>query len=125
MKRLHLLFVYNANSDLFSSLTDFVHKIISPQTYNCSLCALTYGNVTMKQEWKNFLENLRAEKTFLHKDEFENQYKQLFDLPAIFQLNENGPVVLVSSDEISRCNSLGELMKALLHQIQLLEGNPV
>ena len=125
MMSLHLLFVYNANSDLFSSVTGFAHKIISPQTYNCSLCLLTYGNLTMKQEWKSFLAALPAEKTFLHKDEFESQYKQSFGLPAIFYLKENRPVVLMTSDEINRCTSLNELMTGLLQQIQLLESYPV
>lgn len=121
---LHLLFVYNANSDLFSSVTDFVHKIISPQTYDCSLCALTYGNVAMKHEWKNFLKELPAEKTFFHKDEFEKQYKQSFDLPAIFYLKETRPVVLITSNEINRCTSLTELITALSNRIQLLENSP-
>jgi hypothetical protein len=124
MNSLHLLFVYNANSDLFSSVTDFAHKIISPQTYNCSLCALTYGNLTIKQEWKSFLKELPAEKTFLHKDEFEKRYKQSFGLPAIFYLKANQPVVLLGSDDINRCTSLNELITALLHQLQLLKSSP-
>ncbi|MGI8952546.1 MAG: hypothetical protein ACR2FN_13295 [Chitinophagaceae bacterium] len=49
-----LIFVYNADADLFSTLTDFAHKILSPSTYQCKLCALTYGNISMKQEWKFF-----------------------------------------------------------------------
>ena len=75
MKEQELIFVYNANSDLFSTVTDFAHKLLSPSTYNCNLCALTYGNFTIKQEWKSFIEELAIKTVFLHKDEFEKQYK--------------------------------------------------
>lgn len=40
-----LIFVYNAKSGLISAFGDMVHKIVSPATYPCSLCALTYGAV--------------------------------------------------------------------------------
>ncbi len=48
MNKQLLIFVYNANSDLFSTVTDFAHKILSPSTYQCQLCALTYGNFSKK-----------------------------------------------------------------------------
>ncbi|MBA3647638.1 MAG: hypothetical protein H0W62_03650 [Chitinophagales bacterium] len=70
-----LIFVYNVNSDLFSTVTDFVHKILSPSTYQCKLCALTYGNFSLKQEWKAFIESLLIETVFLCKDEFGNSIK--------------------------------------------------
>ncbi len=79
-----VIFVYNANSDLFSTVTDFAHKILSPSTYQCQLCALTYGNFSKKQEWKYFVESLSIQTVFLHKDEFENQYKIKTALPAVF-----------------------------------------
>ena len=120
MKRLHLLFVYNADAGLFSSVTDFVHKIISPATYNCSLCKLTYGNLAMKQQWKQFLENLPADKTFLHKNEFEKQYAQSFPLPSIFYLQENQPVELMNAAEINTCPSLEQLQEAVSNQVKTL-----
>ena len=70
-----LLFVYNASSNLFSTVTDFAHKILSPSTYQCRLCALTYGNFSIKQEWKSFIESLPVKAVFLYKDEFEKEFK--------------------------------------------------
>lgn len=32
-------------------MLDAAHKLISPATYSCSLCALTYGAVSMKRSW--------------------------------------------------------------------------
>ncbi len=112
MKR-QLIFVYNANSDLFSTVTDFAHKILSPSTYSCQLCALTYGNFSVRQDWKSFVEALPIEAQFLHKDEFEKTYKQQADLPVIL-ISENGAIgEFASKQEIRDCTSLNDL-KALV-----------
>ncbi|MGI8580916.1 MAG: hypothetical protein ACR2KX_01890 [Chitinophagaceae bacterium] len=58
--------------------------MLSPSTYQCNLSALTYGNFSKKQEWKYFVESLSIETVFLHKDEFENQYKIQPVLPSVF-----------------------------------------
>ena len=36
-----LLFVYNADSGFFNTLADIGHKLFSPATYPCQLCAIT------------------------------------------------------------------------------------
>jgi hypothetical protein len=70
MKEQKLLFVYDAGSDLFNSVTDMAHKIFSPGTYECHLCALTFGKFSIKREWKLFVESLPMESGFLHKAQF-------------------------------------------------------
>lgn len=81
-----LVFVYNADGGLFNSLADRAHKILSPQTYQCNLCSLTYSNFGMKKEWKEFLSRLELPMEFLHRDEFEAQYgMEETPLPAIFK----------------------------------------
>ena len=50
-----LIFIYNAESGLFNAVSDYLHKVISPDTYACSLCQITYGNLGMKKKWKDFL----------------------------------------------------------------------
>ena len=70
MANRQLVFVYNADSGLFGTATDFTHKILSPSTYRCRLCALTYGNFTIKDEWKSFIAQLPFSITFLHKNDF-------------------------------------------------------
>jgi len=39
---MNLIFVYNANGGLVNSWLDTAHKIVSPSTYSCSLCAITF-----------------------------------------------------------------------------------
>ena len=37
-----IVFIYNAKSGTVNSLIDWAHKIVSPDTYECSLCSMTY-----------------------------------------------------------------------------------
>ncbi|MEX0288178.1 MAG: GTPase, partial [Flavobacteriaceae bacterium] len=73
-KKLHkLLFIYNANSGLGNMLLDGAHKILSPSTYECKLCDITYGAFTERKIWKAFRKESGIEMEFLHKDEFLEQ----------------------------------------------------
>ncbi len=113
-----LLFVYNANGDLFSTVTDFAHKIIAPSTYQCRLCALTYDNFSVKQEWKSFIETLPVKAAFLHKDEFEKRYQLKTDLPAVF-ISKNGALtVMINRQEIDSCQSLKELKNSVAQKLE-------
>ena len=110
-----LIFVYNANSDLFSTVSDFAHKILSPSTYKCELCALTYGNFAIKQDWKAFIESLPLTTIFLYKDEFEKQYQIEHDLPAVYLRKHEAIEEIISRPEIEGCRSLDKL-KILVEQ---------
>jgi len=86
-----LVFVYNADSGLFNSLADLAHKIFSPQTYQCNLCAITYSAAGMKKEWKDFLDQLDVPMEFLHRDELKASHgMEGVCLPAIFKKVGNG-----------------------------------
>lgn len=69
-----LIFVYNADSGLFNALGDAVHKLMSPATYPCILCALTYSNVGMRREWRAFTASLEPKSELLHADELAARY---------------------------------------------------
>ena len=49
-----IIFIYNADDSFSSKAIDFIHKIVNPETYQCSLCTLTYGNVSMKNDVSPF-----------------------------------------------------------------------
>ena len=111
-----LVFVYNADSGVFNLLTDVAHKIFSPQTYSCNLCAITHSNFGMKNEWKEYLETLDTPLEFLHADEFETKYQfGKVELPAVFK-EENGSLILmVNAAAINECNSIDDLKQRLTH----------
>ena len=50
-----LVIVYNADAGLAAALFDAVHKVVAPATYPCSLCAVTYGALTMRPQWRRYL----------------------------------------------------------------------
>ena len=117
MKNQKLLFVYNADSGLFNIVSDFAHKIISPRTYACDLCALTYGNFTMKHEWKTFLNALPLSVSFMYKNDFVKQYNLAIELPAVFIQSDDDLHVLISNQAIKACEDLQQLKQLLTSRL--------
>lgn len=105
-----LVFVYNADSGIFNTVTDIAHKIFSPKTYSCNLCAITFGNFAMRQEWKEFLEKVDADLEFLHRDELAERYG-IADagLPAVFLKAGDRLETWINKAEIDGCSSIDEL----------------
>ena len=104
---------------------DSAHKILSPKTYQCRLCDLTYGAFKEKKAWKNFRKQNDMEMKFLHADEFEKLYKSkfrpAFQLPVVLIENQYDLDVLISSkglDKIKDCQSLIDKVKALIEKIE-------
>lgn len=108
--RATLVFVYNADSGLFNTVTDIAHKVFSPETYSCQLCALTYGTFSIRGEWKAFLETLDADFEFLHRDELAGRYGMRdVALPAIFRKEGGTLFPFATADEINACSDLASL----------------
>ena len=105
-----LVFVYNADSGMFNTLTDIAHKVFSPQTYECNLCAISHSYLSERSEWKDFISNLGAECEFLHRDEFEKKYQiKDKDYPIIFVKNENSLDVCLDANAINGCDDMDKL----------------
>ncbi len=111
---LKLLFVYNADSGLFNSLSDYVHKVFSPKTYSCNLCKLTYGHIGMKKKWKDLISSLDVEVSFYHKDQFQKKFPgQTESYPCLYKLSGESLNLLLSSDEIAEAKDLDELTEVV------------
>jgi len=109
-----IIFVYNADTALAAVIADFVTKLITPKSYACNLCMVTYGAFTMKPEWKKFLRELPLTVNFLHRNEFRERYHKDTPLPAAFSLVEGKPVLLISAEEMNRLSSVEELKTLVL-----------
>lgn len=107
-----VIFVYNADSGVVSSVKDYFHKIMRPSTYACKLCAITFGNLGMKKEWKNYVYkdfNLLVE--FLHRDEFEARYGMKdVALPAAFLKDNSSLTPIITAEEINDCETMDDLI---------------
>src|SRR5919108_3634154 len=113
-----LVFVYNADSGLFNTLADVAHKIFSPRTYPCNLCALTNSAVGMRKGWKRFLDELDRPLEFLHADELKARYGVAGGaLPAVFKKGGEGIEVLVEAASINACRTMDDLKRLILNRL--------
>jgi hypothetical protein len=111
-----LLFVYNADSGLFNTLGDIGHKLFSPATYPCRLCAITHGVLAERAEWRAFVESLGVPCEFLHRDQFRDRFPSGgIPLPAVFRLVDGQPRVCVEAAALTACSGLVDL-KALIRR---------
>jgi hypothetical protein len=118
-----LLFVYNADSGVMNALRDYVHKVVSPATYECNLCALTYGNLGMRREWADLIDGLGVPVGFLHKDELRDGHGvDGVPLPAVLLRRAGGMSVLIPAEEIDGLRSLEELEDLVSARVEGLRG---
>ena len=114
-----LVFVYNADSGLVNTLLDIGHKIVSPQTYSCNLCALTHSTFSMRDEWKQFVAQLDCSVEFLHRNELKNKYGlEGIPLPVIFRKTDGGLREFIGCEDINRCHTLAELERLVRERLQ-------
>lgn len=114
-----LIFVYNADSGLRNLLIDGAHKILSPSTYACSLCDITFGAFTEHTVWKKFrkkqAQNLEME--FLHKDEFAKAYRSKFGykftFPIVLSETNTDLEIFVRTEELNQLEDAAALIAVL------------
>ena len=108
-----LLLVYNADSGIINALRHAVHKQVFPSTYPCSLCAITYGAVSMRGEWRRFLDSLPMDIVIHHKDDFAAAYPgHGIALPAVLIADSDElPSVLIAAQELDAMTDAAQLME--------------
>ena len=114
-----LIFIYNADGGIMQGIMDSVHKTVSPSTYPCSLCAITYGAFTMDRHWRAWLKALPVPSLFYHKD--DSPYRDVA-LPVV--LVERGGQVepLVPADRLKALDSVDALIAAIEVQLQAMRS---
>jgi hypothetical protein len=118
-----IIFVYNANSGKVNAVLDSMHKITSPSTYTCNLCAITFGVFTEDALWKTFRENSELCMEFYHRDDFEKEFKSKwlpkFDFPVVLSENNEDLEVFLSSDELNAFTTSEDLIEAIMKRSAL------
>ncbi|MDO1502458.1 GTPase [Winogradskyella maritima] len=111
---MELIFIYNAKSGLKQSLFDMGHKLFSPKTYPCRLCALTFDTFSENHIWKTFRATNKAAMVFYHSDEFENHYPNAkYEYPIILNKSKNVLNVVLSAKELNKIENVHGLMTQL------------
>lgn len=110
-----LIFVYNANAGIAAGIMDSIHKTLSPATYECSLCAITYGAFAMDRRWKAWVKALPYEAVFHHRPDFRAAHPEARDiaLPAILRERDGHLEMLLGPGEIAAAASVDALIAAL------------
>jgi len=112
-----IIFIYNADSNIWNKYLDFAHKILSPSTYSCDLCSLTHGNFSENKAWRQFREDVPYEFIFKYKDQFveecnESEYEK-FRFPIILEQKESVLDILVNDKELNMMSSVEDLIETL------------
>ena len=119
-----IIFVYNADSGLLNAVKDYVHKIASPKTYSCNLCAITFGNLGMKKDWKTFIANLNFPVEFLHRDEFFERYHlENIKFPSAFIRRGADISLFITQKEMNSLQSLDDLMKLVTKKVNEIRAD--
>lgn len=107
-----LVFVYNGNSGAINGLIHYLHKKISPETYECQLCSLVYDGMSMNKEWMSFVKSLNIPTEFTHRNTFRKKYGDLTEnFPAIFLFENEKVIKTINASRINELKTLKDLME--------------
>ena len=112
-QNLELIFIYNAKSGVVNELVDVAHKIVSPETYDCNLCALSYGAFFMEKKWSTYIETLPIKSTFTFRDKFSKKGRNNLKFPSVFLRNDVGLEEIITATEINEIKNLDQLIDLL------------
>ena len=97
-----------------NAMMDSVHKVISPSTYDCNLCSITFGLFSENVDWKEFRTNATADMEFLHKDEFEKEYASKFShkytYPIVLAATAEDFEILINTEELNKLKDVNGLI---------------
>jgi hypothetical protein len=114
-----IIFVYNADGGMINTIKDFWKKILSPSAYDCQLCMVSWGNFSMKKDWKEYVENLKYPVEFLHRDEFYKEFPEnKEEFPCALILQDGNLDLLINKDEMNAVKNSEELIQLTNEKIK-------
>lgn len=109
-----LIFIYNASSGKLNALLDVGHKLLSPKTYKCDLCALTHDTFSENKKWKLFRKEIHIDMNFYHSDEFEKAYpNKSFEYPIILKETKDKLTTFLSKKDLKTITSTETLIETI------------
>src|SRR5436309_2725239 len=99
-----LLFIYNADSGVFSAAADSAKKLLG--IHGCALCSLTHSVIGERSEWRSCRETLGVPVAYFHRDELTPEIRRSVGeaLPVVAAQVAGETIVLLDSHAIDRCN---------------------
>ena len=110
-----LLLVYHADSGRWNALWDIAHKVISPDSYPCALCALTHGAFSERSTWGAFRQRHAEGLLILHRDDFQRQYPDMsITTPCVLAREPHGTwLTMLATAEIQGLAGVDALIARL------------
>ena len=114
-----LIIIYNANTVIINQSFDWLHKMVSPETYTCTLCQLTHGQFGAKTDWDNFITKVELPVIFYHKNEFLKQFpNSKLNFPWIGLKNDSHAFeTILDATQINQLKRLTDLLIPLEQKI--------
>ena len=113
-KQKEIYFIYNAKGGKWNYIVDTVHKYVSPSTYECNLCQITY-DLKMKKAWKDFVEKTPHKFHFLHIEELSDhgleKYKN--QLPICLEKNSIEIKIIIDKETMDKFKNEFDLINNL------------
>ena len=114
-----LIFVYNLDKGSLSDVKDHLYSTVPNRPPPCNLCNLVSTPVGMKKAWKRFIADLGIPAEYLFREEFGREYTLPgFAAPGVFVRMGGSLILLVSSEEINRCDSINVFIDLVRQRIQ-------
>ena len=115
-----LVIVYNANEGLLAGAVDSLHKLFAPASSPCKLCAITFGLIGIKGDWRRFLDGLGVKLVFHHRPDFRTAYPALAAWPLPLIAVEEGSALrtLVSAADFATIPDLPALIAVMQDRLQ-------
>ncbi len=96
---------------------DGLHKMISPSTYACDLCAITYGTVAMKKEWKTFIDQSKVPFRFYYKNTLPKKFDHNLDYPVVLRYENSSVSCILDRQDFAAINDLNEFIVLLKEKV--------
>lgn len=95
-------------------IMDLVHKSVSPKTYPCKLCLITFSGATMNKLWKRYVSDLGIPSVFMHRNEFEKAYpEQKIKFPAVLLKTGGLFKIILSAGDFKKLKDIEDLVEML------------
>jgi len=109
-----LVFVYNAEAGIVRGFMDSIHKIVSPSSYACDLCAITYGLTSMNRDWRVWLQEIEIPTEFFHRAEFKKAWPEAnFELPVILMEEKKRLTPVIGAETLAEIKDVDQLIAVL------------
>lgn len=114
---MEIFFVYNAKKGFGNKLMDGMHKVVSPSTYACDLCAVTYHAVGKRKAWKDFLKNMPIPVRFYYTNSIPSEFDKNFEYPAVLRYENSSVSCILDKQDFAAINDLNEFIVLLKEKV--------